>query len=356
MAPLKGCPFASLCGTEVMQTPEQLYSWATSTSFQMRRNSETHCHCLTSFAVGAVYLLSCACLCVVVTVGLNNTKNLACMSPVQLLQGFHCGEQNLVAFIFHLSSHPSSLLSLIVSIWLERLPLSMVLMGCFHRGLRLEWIDERRSPCRGKFASCVQAHCCCSSSYSSSRQVTGKSWLQLHSPHCSQLLRCGLMHPAAMWLYKTHSLLQLHHPTEVLSYLDLWVVFYCAIAVLWSRMWVVITALWGTGSSWDVISYCNMLPRGQYGCKSHKCFPAALLAFCYHFGCRDLWKHRLLHFWKYLALYFQCPEAQLKAPLISLNPSPERLYFFLLYLVCFPVESAFSFTCTRCCVGFLICP
>lgn len=135
--------------------------------------------------------------------GLNNTKNLTCTSPVQLLQDFHCDEQNLVVFIFHPSSHSSSLPSLIVSIWLERLPLSTVLMGRFHRGLRLDWIDEGRSPCRGQFASCVQAHCCCSSSYSSSRQVTGKNWLQLHSPHCNQLLRCGLVHPAAVWLYKT---------------------------------------------------------------------------------------------------------------------------------------------------------
>lgn len=194
-----------LCETEVVQIPEQLYSWAIATSFQMRRNSETDCHCLTSVAVGAVYLLSCACLYVVVTVELNNTKNLTCTSPVQLLQDFHCDEQNLVVFIFHLSSHSSSLLSLIVSIWLERLPLSTVLMGRFHGGLRLEWIDKGRSPCGGQFASCVQAHRCCSSSYSSSHQVTGKSWLQLHSPHCSQLLRCGFVHPAAVWLYKTHS-------------------------------------------------------------------------------------------------------------------------------------------------------
>lgn len=113
------------------------------------------------------------------------------MSPVQLLQDFHCDEQNLVVFIFHPSSHSSSLPSLIVSIWLERLPLSTVLMGRFHRGLRLDWIDEGRSPCRGQFASCVQAHCCCSSSYSSSRQVTGKNWLQLHSP--------SLQPAAEMW-------------------------------------------------------------------------------------------------------------------------------------------------------------
>lgn len=42
-----------------------------------------------------------------------------------------------------------------------------------------------------------------------------------------------------------------------------------------------------------------------------------------------------------LGLYFQCPEAQLRALLVSWNPDPER-YFFLCHLVCFPVESVFS--------------
>lgn len=54
---------------------------------------------------------------------------------------------------------------------------------------------------------------------------------------------------------------------------------------------------------------------------------------------------------KVLSLYFQCPEAQLKVPLSSLNPSLERIYFFLLYLVCSPVGSAFSFTRTKCWVN-----
>lgn len=132
--------------------------------------------------------------------------------------------------------------------------------------------------------------------------------LQFTSGHRQELVAAPLpsLQPAAeMWpcapsscvaLQDSLSLLQLHHPMEMLSYLHHCVVFYCAIAVLWSRMWVMITALWGMGSSWDVISYCNVLPRGQYACKSHKCFPAALLAFRYHFGCQDLRKHRLLHF------------------------------------------------------------
>lgn len=130
------------------------------------------------------------------------------MPPVQLLQVAQCDEHSLVISVLHLSLPPSSSLSLIVSVWLERLPLSTVPMGSFHRGLRLEWIDRRQYPCCGKFASCVWAQCCCSSSYSSSCQDIGKSQLQLRAPSlgptgqmwpgalCAGFGR-GLLHPAA---------------------------------------------------------------------------------------------------------------------------------------------------------------
>lgn len=199
----------------------------------MRTSSDTDCHQLTSGTVG---MLPCACSYVVVTAGLSKAKYLAYWAPVLLL----C--TSLVWWAapgcIFLSVPPSSSLSLIVSIWIERLPLSVVLMGCFHRGLGLEWIDRRRYPCSGKFASCVPAHCCCSSSYSSSSQGTGKSWSQLCSP---------LLGPAAqpharsscVWPFMrlSVSLHRLHHPMKVFPYLAHQVVFYCA--ALWSRIWVI---------------------------------------------------------------------------------------------------------------------
>ena len=151
----------------------------------------------------------------------NSSKSLSVMSGAWLYLFSICP-----------SLSPSSSLSLIVSVWLERLPLSMVLMGSFHRGLRLEWIDRRRYPCCGKFANCVWAQCCCSSSYSSSCQDIGKSQLQLCAPSLGPAgqmwpgaLRAGfgrgLLHPAAACslCQAFLSLHQLHCPVEVISYL-----------------------------------------------------------------------------------------------------------------------------------------
>lgn len=157
----------------------------------------------------------------------NQTKNpvhISCPAPPS-----QCDEQSLVISVLHLSLPLSSLLSLIVNVWPEGLPLSTVLMGSFHGGLRLEWIGRRQYPCCGKLARCVQAWCCCSSSYSSSYLDTGKGQLQLHDLWPVHQARCGLVRvwerpPApscCTWPLRRFSIClhQLHHPREMISYL-----------------------------------------------------------------------------------------------------------------------------------------
>lgn len=161
----------------------------------------------------------------------------------------------------------SSSLSLIVSIWLERLPLSTVVMGSFHRGLRLEWIDRRQYPCCGKFASCVRAQCCCSSSYSSLCQDIGKSQLQLHAP---SLRPAGQMWPCALHAGFRRGLCQdflpldisciipwRWFPTQLIRWFPL-----CDCSALIKYVDNDNSIVGGAGSrSWDVISYCITLPR-----------------------------------------------------------------------------------------------
>lgn len=181
---------------------------------------------------GLAFWLSQAWWCVVLYWELTKTKNPVCISPVQLLQATQCDEQSLVISVLHLSRPLSSLLSLFVNVWPEKLPLSAVLMGSFHGGLRLEWIDRRQYPCCGKFASFVQAWCCCSSSYSSSYLDVGKSQLQLHALWPVHQARYGLVwvwerppaHSCCTWPSRRLSvcLHQLHHPMEVISHPVRW--------------------------------------------------------------------------------------------------------------------------------------
>lgn len=168
--------------------------------------------------------------------------------------------------------HSSSLL-LIVSVCLERLPLSTVLTGSFHGGLRLEWIDRRQYPCYGKFANCVWAQRCCSSSYSSSCQDIGKGPSQLRAPSAGP---AGQMWPDALCAgLGEASCTQLLHAAFVKTFC-----ISCTVPWRWFHTqlirWLPLcdrgtlikdvdndnSIMGNVGSrSWDVISYCVMLPR-----------------------------------------------------------------------------------------------
>lgn len=166
--------------TEILPSPKQLHSCATAASFLVRTSTMTDSVTGLHLSLGCNrFAVSCMLMCSTL---LSKAENLASVSPVQLLQVTQCDARSLVMSVLHLSLPPSSSLLLIVSVCLERFPLSTVLMGSFHRGLRLEWIDRRRYPCCGRFANCVWAQCCRSSSYSSSCQDTGKGQLQLRAP------------------------------------------------------------------------------------------------------------------------------------------------------------------------------
>lgn len=178
-----------LHGTEILLSPKHLHSWAMYFSFLERISSETDSGTGLPLSLGVQQVCSPMHAHVqYFTAGLSKAYLLS--SSSELLSAMSRAWLYLFSICPFLIPHSSSLL-LIVSVCLERLPLSTALMGSFHGGLRLEWIDRRQYPCCGKFANCAWAQHCCSSSYSSSRQDIGKGPSQL----CASAGSAGQMWP-----------------------------------------------------------------------------------------------------------------------------------------------------------------